>query len=351
MTDMDICEAKDNEAKQWNAFVREHYPPIGAFMQTWEWGAFQGALGRSVARYFLLDADKPVATFMLVRHAIPGGFAYGYAPRGPVFADHITQENKTLELVRLLRAWALQNLPDLIFVRLEPPLSIVAPDLHDHGLYIPPYYVQPRYNSAVCLEQDQGKILEGFHPSTRSNIRRAENRGVTVQLRPEMNADDERHFFAMIRDTIQRNSGKNAYPDTPYFSALVTTLPPIPETHNPHELSLGIFYGYQHGEPAATHFVLFFGDTATYLYGASYTDRLSSKVTTYLHWQAMREAKRRGMRYYDLGGVDSARWPSLSDFKRQFRGREFSYIGNIDIPVRPLLYRAYNLVRKIKGLT
>ena len=152
----------------------------------------------------------------------------------------------------------------------------------------------------------------------------------------------------MANDTIQRNNGKNAYPSRSYFQAFVDTVPPPLKIHEPRDLSLGIFYGYQHNQPAAIHFVLFFGDTATYLHGASYSNALNSKVTTYLHWAAMREAKQRGMRYYDLGGIDEIRWPTLTAFKRQFRGEEFNYVGNIDIPIRPHFYILYNLLRRFK---
>jgi lipid II:glycine glycyltransferase (peptidoglycan interpeptide bridge formation enzyme) len=62
----------------------------------------------------------------------------------------------------------------------------------------------------------------------------------------------------------------------------------------------------------------------------------------------MREAKARGLKYYDLGGIDDARWPTLTNFKRQFKGQEFAYIGNLDVPIRPLLYRSYNLFRSFK---
>lgn len=62
----------------------------------------------------------------------------------------------------------------------------------------------------------------------------------------------------------------------------------------------------------------------------------------------MQEAKGIGMRYYDLGGVDDQIWPSLTDFKRQFRGEEIEYIGNIDIPIQPELYYVYNFFRKAR---
>ena len=158
-------------------------------------------------------------------------------------------------------------------------------------------------------------------------------------------------FFSMAEDTIRRNSGKNVYPKRAYFDALTRAAPPITDRYDPTRLSLGMFWAEEHGRAAAINFVLFFGDTATYLYGAARTDALRSKAATYLHWAAMREARKRGLKYYDLGGIDEARWPTLTNFKRQFRGKEFSYIGNIDIPVKPVLYRIYNLARRFKGFS
>lgn len=314
-------------------------------MQTWEWGAFQEALGRRVERYFLTENGERAAAFTIVRHSLPLGFSYGYVPRGPVMKRG-TEGETALGLLKTIRTWARGNFPRFVFLRLEPPLFSLA-EPGDHGFHIPPYYVQPRHNLAVALDKTEDEIAQGFHPSTRSNIRRAERRGVTVEMK-RMNKADYNQFFLMVEDTTLRNSGKNTYPSPAYFHSLVAAIPPLEETHDPERLSLGIFYGYQHGQPAAAHFVLFFGKTATYLYGASFSDRLRSKVSTYLHWAAMREAKRRGCEYYDIGGIDEARWPTLTAFKRQFRGREFSYLGNIDIPIRPLLHRAYNLFRSIK---
>ena len=343
-----ISDATAQGRAGWNLFVREHYPPIGAFMQTWEWGEFQKALGRKVERFFVGTSRKPDASFMLVHYALPMGYSYGYIPRGPVMARHAAGEEVSLGVFESIKQWAQKHLPHLLFLRLEPPLEAIAPEAAKRGFSTPEYYVQPRYNLAVSLSVTEEEILSGFHPSTRSNIRRAQNRGVTVKTKPKMAEADYQQFFSMTQDTIKRNSGTNAYPDPLYFRALVNSIPVLAEKYDSEKLSLGIFYGYQNGEPAALHFVLFFGDTATYLYGASYTSRLSSKVTTYLHWAAMQEAKKRGLKFYDLGGIDEQRWPTLTNFKRQFRGREFSYVGNVDIPIRPALYKSYNVFKKFR---
>ncbi|MFA5841981.1 MAG: peptidoglycan bridge formation glycyltransferase FemA/FemB family protein [Candidatus Paceibacterota bacterium] len=344
---MKIITARKDEKEKWNRFVADNFPPIGAFMQTWEWGEFKQALGRRVNRYFVHEGGKPIAAFMIVHHALPMGLSYGYAPRGPVIIKN-AGETKTVEILKIIKKWAEAELSHFIFLRLEPPTGSNIRGLKNHGFHIPAYYIQPRYNTAVPLNKSEEEIRLCFHPSTRSNISRALKRGVVAEVRNEITDADREIFYGMTEDTIRRHKGTDAYPSRDYFSSLFKTIPLSGKVHGSSNLSLGAFYGYQNNEPAAIHFVLFFGDTVTYLYGASYRRYLNSKVMTYLHWEAIKEAKRSGSRYYDLGGIDETRWKTLTDFKRQFRGEEFCYMGNIDIVLKPVLYKIYNLFRIIR---
>lgn len=346
---MEILKADHLGKSSWNRFVMRHYPPVGAFMQSWEWGEFQKALGRNVERYIAAQkpGGEPIAAFALVHHPLPLGQRYAYIPRGPVLANHAVGEAESLVILRGIKDWAQTRLQDPLFLRLEPPLDSITNEEAASVFKRPAYYVQPRRNHIVPLHTSEETIAARFHSSTRSNIRRAERRGVTVLTKLPAEADLD-CFFAMARDTIGRNGGKNAYPSREYFRTLIKTLTPLTDTPDPSTLSLAIFDGRENGEPAAMHFVLFFGGTATYLFGASHDRSLRSKVTTYLHWSAMREAAKRGFKYYDLGGVDEALWPTLTQFKRQFRGEEIQYIGNLDIPLRPILYKTYNLLRKLR---
>jgi lipid II:glycine glycyltransferase (peptidoglycan interpeptide bridge formation enzyme) len=344
---MEIVPVSAEEGKIYNRFIVQNYPPVGAFMQTWEWGAFQEALGRKSGRYFLKDGGESVAAFTLVEHAMPFGLSYGYVSRGPVLSRVLGNDTRA-EIFQCIGQWARERFPHFLFVRLEPPLESLDEEVRTAGVFLfPPYYVQPRFNLAVPLHVSEKDIAARFHSSTRSNISRAQKRGVRVTMESTFEKPLEK-FLDMAQDTIRRNSGKNAFPSPPYFQAFFETIPLLAERSDRDILSVGIFSGHADGRPAATHFVLFFGTTATYLYGASYTKHLNSKVVTYLHWAAMQEAKRRGMRYYDIGGIDEIRWPTLTAFKRQFKGEEFRYIGNLDIPIRPVLYRIYNVLYRFR---
>ncbi len=233
---------------------------------------------------------------------------------------------------------------------MEPPLKDKPDSLSLSGGFVfPSYYIQPRSNLAVFLAGSEEEILASFHSSTRSNVARARRRGVTVEeVAPSPALEEE--FFQMSHDTADRNGGQNIYPGRAYFDSFFKTIPVASATSDPGKLALKIYLGRVDGRPAAMHAVLFFGTTATYIYGAGYRQMLPSKVTTYLHWQALLDAKKRGCTYYDLGGIDEAKWPSLTAFKRQFKGEEFTYCGNIDLPLRPAIYRWYNIFRRLKKL-
>ena len=348
---MIVKDAAFENKYDWDAFVAENYPPIGSFISTWEWGEFQEDLGRGIGRYIVIENNVRVAAFTVVHFDLPLGLSYGYIPRGPVIASSVTKPDEIISIFKTIQAWAGEKFPHFVFLRIEPPLPVWPKGLEGQvGFCIPSYYVQPRYNTSISLSGSEDDIAASFHPSTRSNLHRSEKRGVRVETKTEITADDYAAFGLMMKDTIKRNSGKNAYPSDAYFRSLLRTIPFVGEKNGKRTLSLRAYYGYHEGEPASAHFVLFFGKTATYLYGASRTDHLNSKVDTYLHWVALREARREGFDYYDLGGIDHAKWPTLTDFKRQFRGKETVYVGNCDIVFRPALYRSYSLLRNIRHL-
>lgn len=346
---MRVINATEQDQIKWNVFVKENYPPIGAFMLTWEWGDFLKACGKKVERYFVIKDEALIAAFTMVEYPLPLGFRYAYAPRGPVVARSLASGDQFEELFIFLRAWVVKEFPDLLFVRFEPPLDKLPDGLASSDFQVPDYYIQPKYNHAVDLKRTEAEILMAIHPSTRSNLLRAEKRGVTVKIEEHRVEDEYELFSSVALDTVQRNSGRNLYPARSYFISLFKTLSPFQVAkHDPAKLKLVTLHGYQNGNLVAIHYALFFGDTVTYLYGASRTAGLSSKVTTYLHWKGLLLAREQGMAYYDLGGVDEKLWPSLTDFKRQFRGTEFTYIGNLDMPLNRLLYLIYDWLQKLR---
>ncbi len=341
-------ESADEDGKEaWNNFIIKNYPPIGGFMASWEWGNFQGLLGQKIGRFKIISSGNTVGLFTLVYCNLPLNQVYGYVPRGPALDFNFFNTNEEIsELFKILQKWAKENFPNFIFVRFEPPIKEKF-KTKSSIISFPKYHVQPRHNLAINLTKTEEEILMKFHSSTRSNVRKAKKKNVTAETKEFLNAEELNQFFNLAKDTSSRNDGKHIFPNIDYFETIQKIAVSVKKSTS-NELTICFFVGKHEGRVGAINMVLFFGGTATYLFGVSATAELPSKITTYLHWYGIQESKKIGLKYYDLGGIDEELWASLTTFKRRFKGEEFEYIGNVDVVIKPLFYRLFNLARKIK---
>lgn len=79
--------------------------------------------------------------------------------------------------------------------------------------------------------------------------------------------------------------------------------------------------------PVAGLVVSAIGDTAIYLLGATSDAGLESRGAYLLQWTALQWLKERGVRWYDLGGIDPGGNPGVYSFKRGFSGVDISQIS------------------------
>jgi lipid II:glycine glycyltransferase (peptidoglycan interpeptide bridge formation enzyme) len=73
------------------------------------------------------------------------------------------------------------------------------------------------------------------------------------------------------------------------------------------------------------------GDTCVYLLGATTEAGLKTKASHYLHWQVIKAARSRGVKWYDLGGVNPAANPGGYNFKKGFGGEDVIAAGPYEI--------------------
>ena len=81
------------------------------------------------------------------------------------------------------------------------------------------------------------------------------------------------------------------------------------------------------GTPVAGHVSSMLGDTCVYLLGASNQQALDLNASYLLQWHTIVEAKRRGLKWYDLGGIDPQGNPGVFRFKQRMGGEEVSFPG------------------------
>jgi lipid II:glycine glycyltransferase (peptidoglycan interpeptide bridge formation enzyme) len=64
-----------------------------------------------------------------------------------------------------------------------------------------------------------------------------------------------------------------------------------------------------------------------YLLGATSPEALTVKAAYLLQWKAIEEARARGCRWYDLGGIDPAENPGVFHFKEGLGGADVTAAG------------------------
>ena len=102
------------------------------------------------------------------------------------------------------------------------------------------------------------------------------------------------------------------------------------------------------GNVLAANLEIVYGDTATYLHGASSSQDRQVMAPFLLQWEAMRAAKAEGKKSYDLWGANpsskssfyyKSAWEGITRFKEGFGGSRVDLIGTWDLPVNRFLYQ------------
>ncbi len=336
---MEFSEINDTDRARWDVFVRERPE---CFLQAWDWGEFQRAAGRGVRRFAVCESDRLVAVAQIIEHRLPLGLRYWYVPRGPVLAAGL-EEKQGLEILHFLLGHLRARARGCVFVRLDPAFEAEKDDLlRQMGLRSLSGSVQPRDTLLVDLRQSEEELLAAMKQKTRYNLRLSEKKGVEVAAYGFDEASFA-EFWRLTGETAARD-GITVHAED-YYRRMLATLAGS-------GLDCRLYLARCAGRTLAANLVLFFGGWAVYLHGASSSEQRQLMAPYLLQWRQMRDAKARGCRTYDFWGItlgnDNPKWAGITRFKRGFGGRERSYAGAYDLPVRRIWYDLYRRLRKGK---
>ncbi len=334
--------------------------PVGQFLQSWEWGEFQKAAGRKIFRFGVFDNKQLVGSALVVQQSLPLGKKYWYCPRGPVinfqFPHPSLPEAKPMagaaitnyQLVLKTLFGAITNeakRQGTLFIKIEPPVernqqqSITATLEQYRTRQVS--FVQPQDSWYLDVSKPEGELLQAMHHKTRYNIRLAERKGVTV--RQGKLEKDFAAFWRLNKATRQRDQFTSHSRE--YYHDMWKSLPSD---------FLQLYVAEYQQKIIAANIVIFFGNTATYLHGASADEQRNVMAPHLLQWRQIQAAKKRGLRYYDFWGIapvgssKESDWAGITRFKKGFGGEAISYVGTYDLILRKGWYTLYKLAQKIK---
>lgn len=328
-------DAKDR--KEWDDFVTGHAE--ANFLQSWDFYEFHQSRGNDIVRRIAKRDGKIVAAYAGVvevakrgRHlAIAGGPILDWADKElveKVFEDMKNEGQRE----------------DCVFVRVRPQLELSPESLElmkKLGLKKAPMYLSVEYAGVLDLEKDEEEIKKGMRQRLRRALRKAEKAGITVEK--SQNPQDIHEFYQIQLQTAGRHDFVAFSEDflTKQFAAFAPNDEVI------------LYTAKLDGKTLAQNFMIFYGNEASYHYGVS--SELGTKYSSapLLHMEAMRDARKRGIKRYSFWGIvdeddTKHRFYGVSQFKRGFGVDELKYTPAHDIVLKPGKYALTKLIETVR---
>ena len=340
-SDRDIASSHDvveiHDERRWERFCSSATP--STFLQSWSWGEVQKSLGRKIWRLGVFQDGTLVAIGLLVK--LESRLAdHLYCPRGPVcdWTDLSVLDAYLSRAVEIARA------ERCAFIRVEPLLSESGANRRlfaNRGFVSAVTWIQPENVRLLSLGQSEEELLADMRETTRRHVRHEPKRGVTVQISDR--AEDALVFVELYNAAARRKGFVNHRREYYLKQFEILSRDGIER----------LFIARHGDELLSMAMVVYYGGRGYYLYGASNPISGGSRGHL-LQWEAIKEAKRRGCRYYNLLGIVAADLPShpwygFTVFKRGFGGFDRTYLRAQDLPLSPR-YWLYRYAEKSRRL-
>ena len=313
-------------SNQWNEAASRFH---ASFPQSWQWGEILRAEGKDVEFLAIENNGEVVMQTQVSFSNLPFGWKYAFCPKGPV--GNLSKEN----LVCLADYLKQKN---VIFFRCEPDKKIEGENI------IKTIDVNPRATLILDLQKTEEEILEKMHTKTRYNIRLAQKKN--LEIKNEKNLEV---FLELMKKTGSRD--KFRLHETKHYQTILDS-----------EFSKQITI-YSEGKSIATAVFVAFGDTFTYLFGASDHDYRSLMAPYLLQWEGIKIGKQIGYKFYDFFGVaprinkegeyefdHNHQYAGVSRFKYGFGGIYYESSGTFDLVINNFKYNLYSLLRRLRRL-
>ena len=332
--------------ENWNEIIAGL--PGASLLQTSQWAEVKARMGWEAFPKLWKKADGTVeAAALILKRPIKAGLCFLYVPRGPLM-DWSDEE---------LRDRVLKDIADFgrkqhaLFVKVDPdvPVSFGEPGTEEFrenpaGQSLLRYYQangwehspqQIQFANSVWINTEPGEeeLLANMKQRTRYKVRLAEKKGVSVR---RGTAEDFESIADLYAETSARDGflirEKSYYLDVwQRFAAAGMLTPLIAEVE---------------GKMIAAVMIFVTGDTARYVYGMSGAEHREKMPNYLLQWEAIKLAKEKGCRIYDLWGApdefnENDRMWGVYQFKRGLGGEVVITPGARDLPLNKPGYRLF----------
>lgn len=315
------------EKNKWNEFVIDNK---GNFLQSFEWGEFQNALGEKVLRFIISEDNLIIAQVQIIEQVFPFlGKSFFYIPFGPIFRKDIGYE-KRRKILDFLVGHIKQISSKVVFLKVEPICFLFEKKDFNNSLK----RIQPQKTLILSLEQNEEEILKNFAEKVRYNIKLSKRKGVEIRFQDEYTPE----FYNLIKKTTQRDRfyafGQEHYRELFDF--------------NSEYFKVKLCLADYQGKVIGAGILVIFGGQGQCIHSASDWGYRALKAPNLLQWERIKFLKNNKCEQYNFWGIDEKKWPGLTAFKKGFGGKEFIYPQGKDIVFQKIWYGIYKILRSFK---
>jgi lipid II:glycine glycyltransferase (peptidoglycan interpeptide bridge formation enzyme) len=350
--------------KQWDGWLADN-ASTGNFAQSWAWGDVLISEGKKVERLAIVEGGVVLAQAQVVYSQIFFGWQYAFCPQGPIISSQFVVHSSQIYECFLVY-FKKQN---CIFFRAEPETLVLSSQL----IVQKTIDINPSATLILDLNKSLEDLLAGMHSKTRYNIHLAEKK--KIEIKNEKNLEV---FWGLMNKTGSRDKF-GLHHKSHYEKVLASQMV--------YQLT-----AYHEDKPVACAVFVRFGNTFTYLYGASDYEYRNLMAPYLLQWEGMKMGKSFGCARYDFFGVapryhseppkgdklreenmsqsingqasfgelipqdDSYKYDSnhqyagVTRFKLGFGGASQQMPGTFDLVIDKKKYFIYGLLRKLRRL-
>lgn len=292
-----------------------------SFLQSYEYGLLHKSLGNEPYYLGIYNGDELLISILLIHFKAKRG-SYLFCPYG---AFDETNIGLILDWCKSAAA------PKVDFLRVSPLMDNSEQNklLFEKNKFrkSPVHMMHPEYIWLLDISKSDDEILAQMRKNTRYYVNRAKKDGVTVVGGNTQELLDE--FYEIHEETAKRQ-GFTPYSRS-FLYAQLEQFAPID--------AIKVFIGYHEGKAISGAVIMYYEGEASYHHGASLSEYSKIPASYLIQWEAILEAKKRGIASYNFWGVVENNpkhpWAGLSFFKQGFGGFGKEILHCMDLPLTP----------------
>lgn len=314
----------------WERFLISQRPK--SFLQSWDWGELNERDGSKIFRLGFFKDGRLVGICLSVKEKAKRG-PHLLVPAGPVINWGDTRVIKLF--LKSLNELAVREA--CWFVRVRPEILDTPQNrklFSQLGFMSAPMHLYAENTWVLDISVSEEEILAGMRKTTRYLVRKGEKAGLALEVSAD--PDNAKILYRLQSETVKRH-GFVGFPEKLFKNEI--------DIFGKDGLAQ-VFLCRYGKKILATAIIIFYGDTAYYHFSGSASDYDKVPFSYFLQWQIIKDARKRGIKYYNFWGIapnnnPNHRFAGVTLFKTGFGGERVDWLHAHDLPISRKYWLTY----------